>query len=141
MMTKTLWRAADDDSISDSACFAETVETARLYLDPGFAGQAPAMGGRMVGFGGRRLYRAEVTIDPSRVLDVADVRDATGAIADVIGVRHPGAIEADDYAPRVSYEIREAGYDWVRVQECYPADTITWIFVGALNVEPEMEEV
>lgn len=123
-----LFRAADDDSISDCASFATSLETARAYLDN-------------PGFGGRSIYQADCQIDDSRVLDLTDADDATGVIAETIGKSHPGAIGADEYAPRVSYEIRDAGYDWVRVRESYPADTVTWIFVGGIDVEPELVEV
>jgi hypothetical protein len=124
--TKTLYRAADDDSWSDCAAFAETLATARAYLDN-------------PGFGGARLWSTDVEIDMSRVLDVVGAADATGTISDAIGQSHPGAIGADEYAPRVSYEIREAGYDWVRVAESFPANTVTWIFVG--SDDPELTEV
>lgn len=128
MKTITLWRAAKDDSIGDCASFAESEETARHYLDN-------------PGYGGAHLYRAEIEIDMTRVLDVSDESDATGAIADAIGHPHPGAIGADEYAPRVAEDIRDAGYDWVRVRESYPEDTITWIVVGGLDAEPDLEEV
>jgi hypothetical protein len=122
---KTLYRAANDDIITDCASFAETAEAARLYLDN-------------PGFGGRTLYRAEVEIDAAHVLDVTDSYDATAEIAERAGQEHPGAIGADEYAARVSYELRDAGVEWVVVRESYPAETTTWIWVG--GDEPEMIE-
>ncbi|HEY3498030.1 MAG TPA: hypothetical protein VGK73_25200 [Polyangiaceae bacterium] len=128
MATLILFRAADSDSIGDCASFAETLETARAYLSN-------------PGFGGRSLYSAECEIDDSSVLDLVDATDPVAVIAETIGKAHPGAIGADEYAPRVSYEIRDAGYDWVRVSESFPAGTVTWIFVGGLDVEPNLVEV
>lgn len=126
MATMKLYRAADSDTLTDCGSFAETLEVALAYLDN-------------AGFGGRTLYSAEVEIDESAVLDLVDADDATGVIADRIGRSHPGAIGADEYAPRVSYELRDAGVCWVRVRESYPADTVTWIWVG--GDEPEMVEI
>lgn len=121
-----LYRAAKDDIIVDTASFAESIEAARFYLDN-------------LGFGGGRLFRADV--DPGNVLDVVDERHPTRAIARAIGQSDPGAIGADEYAPRVSYELQDAGYDWVRVRESFPEDTITWIWVGPSEREPEIEEI
>lgn len=126
MATMTLWRAAEDDSISDCASFATSRATAEAYLaNPGF--------------GGRHLYRAEVEIDPAKTLDLIECDDAIEMICEVTGLDHPGAIGPDEWVPRISYTIRDAGYEWVRVRESYPAETETWIFVG--SDDPEMEEV
>jgi hypothetical protein len=122
----TLYRAADDDILTDCGSFAETEETARMYLDN-------------PGYGGSTLYRTVVSIDDAAVLDLVDVADAPGVIAERIGAQHPGAIGADEYVPRVSYDLRDAGVEWVRVSESYPAGTVTWIWVG--GDDPEMEEV
>lgn len=119
-----LYRAADDDIITDTASFAETLETARAYLSN-------------PGFGGRSLWVAEV--DPQNVLDLTTEDDPVQALADAIDARHPGAIGADEWVHHVAGEIAAAGYEWVRVCESYPADTITWIWVG--GDEPEMVEV
>jgi hypothetical protein len=122
----TLYRAAEDDLVTDCASFAETLATARLYLDN-------------PGFGGSRLWMCELDADAVCVLDVTDADDPTGVIADAIGAAHPGAIGAEEYAPRVSYDLRDAGIEWVRVRESYPADTVTWIWVG--GDDPEMTEI
>jgi hypothetical protein len=126
MTTLTLYRAADTDTWSDCASFAESLEAARTYLDN-------------PGFGGSHLWTTTVEIDESTVLDLTDCDDAVAVIVDRIGSEHPGAIGADEYAPRVSYELRDAGVEWVRVRESYPADTITWIFVG--SNDPELEGI
>jgi hypothetical protein len=125
-MAMTLWRAADDATWSDCASFATTRATAEMYrrANPGF--------------GGARLYRADVEVDESRVLDLTD--DAARKLA-AIGLCAYDGLGVDEYVPRVAYELREAGYDWVTVRESYPADSTTWIFVGALDAEPELEEV
>lgn len=125
-MDKTLYRAADDDILTDCGSFAETLDAARRYLDN-------------PGFGGARLWMTEIHADESAILDLTDESDPVGVIAERIGKAHPGAIGADEYVPRVSYELREAGIEWVRVRESYPADTITWIWVG--GADPEMEIV
>ena len=125
-MTKVLWRAADDDVLTDCGSFAEAADVARAYLDN-------------PGFGGRRLFRAEVEINVASMLDLVDADDAVAVVAARIGAGHPGAIGADEYVPRVSYDLRAAGVEWVRVRESYPADTITWIWVG--GDDPEMVEV
>lgn len=127
MATKTLWRAADSETIVDCASFAVSREVAETYL------QNP-------GFGGGTLYRTEVEIDADSLLDLYDVSEAEAmdTICDLCNLSHPGAIGVDEWVPRISYEIREAGIEWVRVRESYPADTETWIFVG--EDDPELEE-
>lgn len=126
-MTITLYRAADDDIVVGCASFAEDLESARAYLSN-------------PGFGGRTLYSATVDVDDGCLLDLTAAGDPIAILMDRAGIeRHPGAIGADEWAPRISYELREAGVEWVRVRESYPADTITWIFVG--QDDPEMEEI
>ena len=122
-----LWRAANDDHISDSASFAETREVAEAYLaNPGFGGSA--------------LYFAEV--EPSDVLDLTG-DDAMRRLLDAIGSVHDyGAIGVDELVPRLAAELCDAGYQWVRVRESYPVGTITWIYVGGcMGDEPGMIEV
>lgn len=126
-MTRTLYRAADSDTIVGSASFAADIAAARAYLDN-------------PGFGGRTLYVAEVEIDESTTLDLYDMTtdEAISAIMERAGLSHPGAIGADEWVPRVCYELRDAGVEWVRVRESYPADSETWIFVG--SDDPDMVE-
>lgn len=121
-----LFRAANDDILTDCGSFAESLEAARAYLDN-------------PGFGGARLWRTEVSVDESTLLDLTEEDDAVGVVAERIGKPHPGAIGADEYVPRVSYELRRAGIEWVRVLESYPAGTVTWIWVG--GEDPELTEV
>jgi hypothetical protein len=121
-----LYRAAEDDIIVDCASFATSLEVARSYLDN-------------PGFGGRNLYVADVEIDPETVLDLYGASDPVAKIMEVTGHEHPGAIGADEWVPRISYDLRDAGYQWVRVRESFPADSETWIFVG--DDDPDMEIV
>lgn len=122
----TLWRAADDDYIGDSASFAETREAAEAYLDN-------------PGFGGARLWTAEV--DAVDVLDLTDSSDPMAGLLAAIDSDHDyGAIGVDELAPRIAGLLADAGYQWVRVLESYPADTVTWIYVGGVSGdEPELE--
>ena len=74
-----LWRAANDDYISDSASFAECRESAELYLNN-------------PGFGGSTLYYAEVEI--SEYLDLTG-SDAMELLQATLGSDHDfGAIGA-----------------------------------------------
>lgn len=121
-----LYRAANDDIIVGCASFSTSIEAAKSYLDN-------------PGYGGARLFRAEVEIDDDRVLDLIDCDDPIQSIIAQTGLAHPGAIGPDEWVPRISYDLRNAGIEWVRVRESYPADTETWIFVGA--DDPEMEDI
>ena len=78
-------------------------------------------------------------IDPGTLLDLVAAEDPIQAIMDQTGLSHPGAIGADEWVPRISYDLREAGIEWVRVRESYPAETVTWIFVG--SDDPDMERI
>lgn len=120
-----LWRAADDDYIGDSASFSESREAAEAYCaNPGFGGQS--------------LYYADVDAVP---LDLTG-DDAMDVLMDAIGSDHDyGAIGVDELVPRVADRLAEAGIEWVRVRESFPADTITWIYVGGVcGDEPELIE-
>ncbi len=120
-----LWRAANDDHISDSASFAESREVAEFYLDN-------------AGFGGDTLYYADVEID--------DYLDLTGddAMADLLAALDSdhdyGAIGVDELVPRVAGKLCDAGIQWVKVNESFPSDTTTWIYVGGvMGDEPTLE--
>jgi hypothetical protein len=126
METITLYRAASDDTIVGCASFAKDIAVAREYLDN-------------PGFGGAKLWKAEVEIDPATALDLYDEHDPMQVIMDRTGLNHPGAIGVDEWVPRISYQLRDAGVEWVRVRESYPQDAETWIFVG--SDDPMMEEV
>jgi hypothetical protein len=121
-----LWRAANDDHISDSCSFAETREAAEAYLDN-------------PGFGGDTLFTADVEID-----DYLDLTgdDAIEQLQAALGSDHDfGAIGIDELVPRVADQLCEAGIQWVKVCESFPAETITWIYVGGVSGdEPELIE-
>ena len=127
MTTLTLYRAADDDTWSDCASFSESLSAAREYLDN-------------PGFGGSCLWTTtvDINLDSDSVLDITGMGadEAIEAIMARIDASHPGAIRADEWVPRVSYELRDSGVEWVRVRESFPTDTITWIFVG--DDDPEL---
>jgi len=125
---KTLYRAADDDTWSDCASFATSLETARLYLDN-------------AGFGGSRLWKTTVVVDDAKVLDLSSLDDehAIDALREATGHQPPGATSPDQLVPRWSYDLREAGYEWVLVNETYPAGTVTWVYVG--DDDPELVEL
>lgn len=122
-----LWRAADDDHISDSASFAENRETAEVYLSN-------------PGFGGGTLYCTEVDID-----DYLDLTgdDAMERLLDALDSDHDyGAIGVDELVPRVAGKLADAGIQWVKVIESFPAQTTTWIYVGGvMGDEPELTAV
>lgn len=119
-----LWRAASDDHIGDSASFSESRESAELYLDN-------------PGFGGATLYVCEV--EPVGVLDLTG-DDAMSALMAAIDSDHDyGAIGVDELVPRIAALICDAGYQWVKVCESYPIDTVTWIYIGGVDGdEPEL---
>jgi len=121
-----LWRAADDDYIRDSASFAEDRDAAELYLDN-------------PGFGGDTLYYAEVEID--EYLDLTG-EDAMEVLQARLGSDHDfGAIGIDELVPRIALRLRDAGVQWIKVNESYPQDSTTWIYVGgSLGDEPELVE-
>ena len=122
-----LWRAANDDYISDSASFAETRESAEAYRDN-------------PGYGGDTLYYADV--EPDDMLDLTGP-DAMASLLDALDSDHDyGAIGVDELVPRLAGRLCDAGYQWVTVRESYPADTTTWIYVGgSFGDEPELIEV
>jgi len=118
----TLWRAAGSETLNpDSTSFAEDREVAEAYLSN-------------PGFGGTTLYRAEVGVPhDAHVLDLFDEDDPTGATAEILDIRNPGAIGADEWIAsnsRVQQRLRDAGYQWVVVRESFPAGTRTWIRLG-----------
>lgn len=121
----TLYRAADDGIITDCASFSASREVAEAYLDN-------------PGFGGRSLWSADVDLESASVLDLYDDADPVQTIVDLLDVRHPGAIGADEWVPRICSRLADAGYEWVRVRDSYPVDAETWIWVG--GDEPEMTE-
>lgn len=125
--TKKLYRAAQDDYIAQGYSFAETRGAAKAYLDN-------------PGFGGAHLYQAEVELEDGDVYDATEL--STSELAEALGVTDPGAIGVDEWIPRspkVMDLLAESGAKWVRVRESYPADTVTWIWIGDSSDEPELE--
>ena len=124
--TMRLWRAAKDDHVSDSASFATDRGTAEAYLSNG-------------GFGGTRMYYADV--DPDDVLDLTSDNAMPELLAAIDSDHDYGAIGVDELVPRLAGRLADAGYQWVKVRESYPADTTTWIYVGgAMGDEPELTQ-
>lgn len=127
MSKMVLWRASNDDHISDSASFAESKESAVMYLNN-------------PGFGGGKLFKTEV--DVGEYLDLTG-DDAMDVIREALDTDHDyGAIGVDELVPRVASELADAGIQWVKVNESFPEETTTWIYVGgSLGEEPELMEV
>ena len=119
-----LWRAANDDYISDAASFAETREVAEAYLDNR-------------GFGGSNLYRADVS--PRDVLDLTS--DGLATLMSVLDRDSDwGAIGVDELVPRLASQLCDRGYQWAKVCESYPQYTTTWIYIGGgCGDEPTLE--
>lgn len=121
-----LWRAADDDHISDSASFSEDRAAAEAYLFNR-------------GFGGKILYYSDVC--PVNVLDLTKGEPIERLMHVLDSDTDWGAIGADELVPRLAFKLRDKGYQWVKVHESYPVNTITWIYVGGpFGDEPEMME-
>jgi hypothetical protein len=123
-----LWRAAHDESLpADCASFAEERAAAEAYQNN-------------PGYGGPRLFWCEVAVDADRVLDLVEADDAIGALEEASGVGLSRAIGADELVHLVAGNLQDAGYQWVRVRESYPRDSITWVWVGSGLDEPELVE-
>lgn len=130
LIVVTLWRAAQDDYVSDATSFARRREDAEAYLDN-------------PGFGGANLFHTRVRTTGDAVLNLYDERDAVTLLADRFDLQHPGAIGVDEWIPRdvrLQDALREAGYDWVVVRESFPEGAETWIWIGPSEREPELEQ-
>lgn len=121
-----LYRAAADDYISDTASFATDLENAKAYQDN-------------PNFGGENLFKTKVSVEKSKVLDLASINHdkARRKMIKIIG-HDPGAIGIDEQVPRSGQDFQDAGYDWVIVPESYPEDTETWVWVGPSDREPRL---
>lgn len=133
--TTTLWRAAQDDYLDTPCAFAARREHAEIYLDNR-------------GFGGPRLYRAEVgTPAAETVLDLTGLSRsaALDALVEATGMGHPGSIGADEWVmhQRVAQRLVERDYRWVRLVDSYPEDCETWVLLtdDEDEVSDAMEEV
>ncbi len=124
-----LYRAAADDYIGDTASFATTKAGARAYQDN-------------PGFGGPNLYRTDIDVDESKVLDLrADSQgEQLDRLVEAAGVNHPGATTADREITQVAvYDaLREKGYEWVRLYDTFPEGQESWTYIGG-GVEPELQ--
>ena len=129
-MKKTLWRAANDDYVSQGYSFAESREIAELYLDN-------------PGFGGDKLWQAVAQFKRSQVIDLTDAD--TAEVAARLDMEDPGAIGLDEWLPRdqdAIDKLREEGFLWVLVRESYPEKATTWIWIGTFyDDEPELRLV
>lgn len=124
-----LYRAAnDEDANADSTAFAEERSAAETYLDN-------------PGYGGENLYRADVEIDSSRALDMTTHGDPVTALAEWLGVKHPGAIGVDEWVPQIADKLLGQGIHWVRVPESNPPDTVTWVHIGGGADDPELRRI
>jgi|WetSurMetagenome_2_1015567.scaffolds.fasta_scaffold25059_6 hypothetical protein len=126
MRTVTLYRASDDDDVSQGTSFAEDVDAARAYLDN-------------PGFGGSTLWQCQVVVDDDKVLDLRD--ESVADVARSVGMSDPGAITVDAWLPRTQQALDALSLvaDWALVDESFPEGTTTWILLG--GEEPEMTEM
>ena len=132
MTARTLYRAADDDYLSDCASFAADQSDAEAYLEN-------------PGFGGVTLWQTTVDVAVDQVLDIRSDRDddQVAAILDAIGSdREPcgATVDAILAEPRTVEALVAEGYRWVRLTDSYPEDCETWTWLGAGD-EPELMEV
>jgi hypothetical protein len=130
MTTRTLYRAADSDYLSDVASFAAELESARAYTDDR-------------GFGGRALYSATVEYADEQVLDVRSERDdeQCSAVLASAGLDRESCGESVDVLladPRVVDALTGRGYRWVLLLDSYPEGSETWTWLG-VGDEPELE--
>jgi hypothetical protein len=124
----TLYRAAKDDYLDQGYAFAESLETATVYLEN-------------PGFGGASLYSIEIEPTSEQVIDLTDV--SVSDLAADLEMSDPGAIGVDEWLPRTVRALdalRSRGHLWAKVAESYPADTVTWIWLGtSADDEPTLE--
>ena len=123
-----LWRAAPDELAFQGTSFAETRETAELYLaNPGF--------------GGANLYRVRVAPNEGNAVDLTGW-SARELAARLMGWPDPGAVEIDEWLPQqpeVLDALAAGGIEWALVSESYPAETVTWIWTGETESVPDLE--
>lgn len=129
-MKKTLWRAADDDYVSQGYSFAESRDIAELYLDN-------------PGFGGDKLWKSVVQFRRSQAIDLTDA--SVSEVAARLDENDPGAIGLEEWLPMfpdVLQKLREEGFLWALVAESYPEASTTWLWLGTSDdAEPELRPV
>lgn len=116
-----LWRASDNDDVFIGMSLAEDWETAKLYTDN-------------PGFGGDTIYFTNINLDNAEILELNDWQD----LANILNLDDDEAYNLSFKVPGhniaaaipeingLSEKISSLGYDWVKVAEDYPIDTITW---------------
>ncbi len=112
-----LYRSADDTYIARGYSFSETKKAAQDYTtNPGF--------------GGKNLYK--VSVPTGNVLDLTSSKSpwkdlAKAASVDVDPDEFDGYISrAIPAKPSLADALADAGYDWVKVEDDFPAGSITW---------------
>jgi hypothetical protein len=130
-MTRTLYRAADDDYLSDCASFAANRDDAEAYLNN-------------PGFGGSKLWQTTFEVDDEAVIDIRSDRDdvQVQALLDAIeSDREPCGASVDSLLaePSIVEALVARGYRWVRLTDSYPEGSETWTWLGAGD-EPELVE-
>lgn len=128
-----LYRAAQDDYIQQTSCFAARKSDAKAYLDN-------------PGFGGPILYKTTVLVEESRVLRLEGSSreckrsllrhlgvDAFMTVGDCVG-SFLGSCSSGRYVDQLA-----ESYDWVVFTDSYPEDCETWMWLG--GEEPELTEV
>ncbi len=126
----TLYRAAKDDYVDEGYAFSTSRKAAEAYLDN-------------PGFGGSRLFKTRLALEPERV---ADLRGrGAGEVAKKLGLKDPGAVTTDVYVTHLANgHVRRAlmreGFEWVIVDETYPEGTDTWVRLGQGD-DPELVEI
>lgn len=127
----TLWRAADDDYVTDAASFARNRADAETYFDN-------------PGYGGSLLWQTQVQVDPDLVLNLYEEQDPVSFVAELLDVHHPGAIGIEEWIPmtvEVQEGLRDAGYEWVVVRDSFPQGAETWLWIGSFEDEPVLVNV
>lgn len=119
---KRIYRAANDDYISQGYTFSEDIDAAREYLDN-------------PNFGGDTLY--ESTIPSShKILDLSDTESAWETLSEIYGKEitpDMGQYEisqAVQIIPNLLDSINDAGYDWVKYVDDFPKGSISYTVVS-----------
>lgn len=117
METMRLYRAADDDYVSQGFSFAEDKTIAHEYT-------------KNPGFGGRKVY--SIDVPRGKVLDLTDADDPFSELSKIVG----SAVDGENYGGYIARvvptnsDIADAlaakGYDWIRLNDDFPAGAKTW---------------
>jgi hypothetical protein len=124
----TLYRASDYDTLPfGCAAFTEEIEVAKLYIDN-------------PGFGGKNIYRTEVTVDEDKVLNLYNEDKPEKRLANLVDMdvwQFQGNADVAICADiKIQDQLRDQGYEWVLVLESYPQTTMTWLWIGPSDKEP-----